>query len=261
MTMAANIEHMSQDELPVSRQHSLYEFAAVLLFVSLLLWGGQHLLDPATLPIRQVRIEGEFRHLSTATLQELASNRVQGGFFNIDVAAIRDALLAEPWVREVSVHRVWPDSLQIFVTEQTPLARWQAGGFLNEEATLFKPVVDSVSESLPVFAGPRGTEKLMLEQYQYLQELLRPLNMQVTVLQLDERRAWEFITLSGLQVIIGRKDPEVRITRFAALVPGSLGQKLETAAVIDMRYPNGYAVRWKDGTAANHTQGGETSTW
>ena len=262
MSMTAGIDHnIAPEELEPRQPVALYEIVAVIGFVAMLLWGGQHLLNPATLPIKQVRIEGEFKHLSTSVLQELARRHVKGGFFNINVVAIRDGLLAEPWVRDISVHRVWPDGLQIFVTEQVPVARWNNGGFINNEGKLFKPVVAANIEQLPVFAGPAGTETLMLERYEYLYTLLQPLQLTVTALYLDGRRAMSFETDTGLKVIIGRLNAETRLQRFAELVPASLGEKLNDAAIIDMRYPNGFSVRWEDGTVSNQLRDGDTSSW
>jgi len=66
-------------------------------------------------------------------------------------------------------------------------------------------------------------------------------------LRLDERRAWMFESTEGLLVVIGRKDFDERVTRFVELIPGNLGAKIHDAEMIDMRYPNGFSVRWKEG--------------
>lgn len=229
------------------RKSTYYELIFAVMFAAFLIWTGFYLLNPATLPIRQVRIEGEFRHLSTAALQELIRPKVTGGFFNIDVSAVRDTLLTEPWVREVSVHRVWPDSLQVFVTEQVAVTRWGDNGLLNKSGQLFTPDKTSFPPGLPVLQGPEGSQSLMMEKYMFLQSLLTPLALQVSLLRLDERRAWVFESADGLQVVIGRKDFDERATRFVELVPGNLGARFHEAEMVDMRYPNGFSVRWKKG--------------
>jgi cell division protein FtsQ len=230
------------------RKSTCYELIFAVMFTGFLVWAGFYLLDPATLPIKQVRIEGEFRHLSTSALQDLIRPGVTGGFFNIDVSAVRDTLLTEPWVRDVSVHRVWPDRLQVFVTEQVAVARWKDTGLLNRSSRLFTPARSAIPAGLPLLDGPEGSQAMMMEKYFYLQTQLEPLGIQVAVLRLDERRAWMFETTDGLLVVIGRKDFDERIARFVELIPGNLGEKLRETEMIDMRYPNGFAVRWKKGS-------------
>jgi cell division protein FtsQ len=229
------------------RKSTYYELIFAVMFTAFLVWAGFYLLNPATLPIKQVRIEGEFRNLSTTALQDLARPKVTGGFFNIDVSAVRNTLLTEPWVRDVSVHRVWPDSLQVFVTEQVAVARWKDTGLLNRSSQLFIPDRASIPSGLPVLDGPEGSQAMMLGKYFYLQNHLAPLAIQVSIMRLDERRAWMFESTEGLLVVIGRKDFDQRVTRFVELIPGNLGAKIHDAEMIDMRYPNGFSVRWKEG--------------
>jgi cell division protein FtsQ len=71
--------------------------------------------------------------------------------------------------------------------------------------------------------------------------------MSLDVLRLDERRAWLFRLRGGLQVELGRENFEERATRFVKVVADGLGSRITGAGNIDMRYPNGYAVLWKQG--------------
>ena len=83
------------------------------------------------------------------------------------------------------------------------------------------------------------------------------LNYTVTSLELDERRAWQLKieknvgvgdeeVSSGISVRLGRFDTEKRLRRFIRVLP-ELTSKKEFADnkinVIDMRYPNGFAVQ------------------
>jgi cell division protein FtsQ len=226
-------------------QRKSTELLFALLFTGLLVWLGSYLVDPGTLPIRQVRIEGEFRNLSTNTLQELVRDKVKGGFFNINVSTVRDTLLTDPWVKNVSVHRVWPDSLRVYVTEQDAIALWKDSGLLNKSGVLFTPDKKTFPENLPTLDGPDGTQSLVMDKYLYLKSKMDPIALKISVLKLNERRAWMFETDNNMKVILGRKDFEERVTRFVELVSINLSDEIQAAESIDMRYPNGFAVRWK----------------
>ncbi|MBI4005403.1 MAG: FtsQ-type POTRA domain-containing protein [Gammaproteobacteria bacterium] len=235
---------------------TLYEVIFAFLVTALMVWIGYYLINPTTLPIKQVRIEGEFRYLSTSALQELVRNKVRGGFFNINVTAVRNAVLTEPWVLDVSVHRVWPDGLQVFVSEQTAVARWKDTGLLNKSGEFFAPEKTTFPMDLPILAGPEGTQAIMMEKYLYLQKLLLPFDVQLAELYLNDRRSWLFQLDNGLRVVLGKKDFDNRVARFIDLVPITLGSKLYEAEQIDMRYPNGFAVRWKQGGAGIREESG-----
>ncbi len=235
---------------------TLYEVIFAVLITALMLWIGYYLINPTTLPIKQVRIEGEFRNLSTSALQELVSNKVRGGFFNINVTTVRNVVLTEPWVRDVSVHRVWPDGLQVFVSEQTAVARWKDTGLLNKSGEFFAPEKTTFPMDLPILTGPEGTQAIMMEKCLYLQRLLLPFDVRLTELYLNDRRSWLFQLNNGLRVVLGRKDFDNRAARFIDLVPIALGSKLYEAEQIDMRYPNGFAVRWKEGGTGIQEQSG-----
>lgn len=236
--------HQDQADFSVDRRKSA-ELLATLFFTGLLVWFGSYLVNPGTLPIRQVRIEGEFRNLSTTALEELVKDRVTGGFFNVDVGAVRDILLTEPWVKDVSVHRVWPDSLLVYVTEQDAVAYWKDSGLLNKSGVLFRPDKKSYPKNLPLLDGPPGTQAQLMNRYLYLQSMLDTVNMKISVLKMNDRRAWMFETANGLKVVLGRKDFNERVARFVDLVTVSLGEKIQETELVDMRYPNGFAIRWR----------------
>ena len=210
----------------------------VTVIVTSFLW----MMKPATLPIRQVHIEGEFLRLDTNRLQELVTDKVRGGFFSIDVAAIRNSLVALPWVNDASVHRVWPDGLRVVVNEQIAVVRWNETGLLNNQGYYFSPEISSIPHGLPVLEGPDESQKLLLERFRLLEKTY---GLSVVHLQLNERRAWKFELENGLSVVLGRRDFENRIKRFVNVVIKNLGEKLSQAREIDMRYTNGFAVRWK----------------
>ena len=49
----------------------------------------------------------------------------------------------------------------------------------------------------------------------------------------------------GIKVILGRSDFDERVARFVDLISISLGDKIQSVGLVDMRYPNGFAVGWR----------------
>lgn len=237
------------DQYPfISLMHriSLPEYFAVLFILLFAVFVIYKINDPLTLPIKHVRIEGEFRQLSTGTLQKLVQDKVKGGFFNINVSAIRDTVLNEPWVNEVSVNRIWPDGLRVIVKEQVAICKWKNTGLLNEKGELFIPDEIPSTGKLPTLDGPDGTENLLMKRYYQISSLMGKIDMQLDKLILDDRRAMTLVLSNDLRVIIGRSEIDERIGRFIHYVPFGLQGKQDLARQIDMRYTNGFAVQWKE---------------
>lgn len=252
LTMNGNADNGLDIHDHSAHANSLFGGLMAVLVTTVIVAGSLWMMKPATLPIKQVHIEGEFLRLDTNRMQELVSDKVRGGFFNINVAAIRNTLMALPWVKEVSVHRIWPDGLRVVVNEQTAVVKWNETGLLNDQGHYFAPEKDSFPNGLPVLEGPEDSQELLLKRLKLLKQFY---GLSVVRLRLNERRAWQFQLDSGLSVVLGRKDFESRIDRFVHVVIKNMGEKLSQAREIDMRYTNGFAVRWKQRAIENIESG------
>ena len=203
------------------------------------------MMDPATLPIRSVRVEGEFRQLAPDLLRSSVINVVRDGFFKVDVALIQRVLHTNPWVAGVTVRRVWPDGLVVQVLEKQAIARWGDAGLVSPDAELFIPDAGTIPTYLPRFFGPENTHSLILNRYLQIDEILDKQGLQVDGVTLDQRWSWSFRLEDGPEVLLGRREVTSRIERFSAIAATELGEKLHEIDVIDMRYTNGIAIRWK----------------
>ena len=245
MTAEINKERISE---PVEQSPRHYRNGLIFTGLLLLLlgWGLVHMLDPTTLPIRHVSIKGEFRHLAPAVMEEMVADVVRGGFFNVNVDVIQKTLLAEPWVKSVGVRRVWPDAITVHVEEQVPVVRWGDSGLLNEKAEYFAPTPETFPQGLPVLAGPENSYALLLNNFNRAREILAPIGLDVITMRVSERRAWEIRLSNELSLILGRDNVMKRLERFAKYVPGQLANRLDEIDYVDMRYTNGFSVRWKN---------------
>ena len=211
--------------------------------ITLLIIVSMKIMDPNTLPIRHVSVTGEFEHLSPIVLQERVSEVVRGGFFNVNVETIQNILLDEPWVQVVSVKKVWPDSITVTIREQNPVAQWGDEGLLNSEAILFRPDRKSFPEDLPLLSGPDNTADLVLGNLYQLKSIL-PEGLDVAELNLSERRSWTLKLNNGLLIRLGKSEVIEKTQQFFEYMPITALSDLEKIMYVDMRYTNGFIVRW-----------------
>lgn len=236
-----------KERLPAWFNQRLVGAVIIVSFVSTGLGLGVWLMtQPETLPIKRVTVKGEFRHLAEKDVYGTLGGLTSGGFFNVDVRAVKQAAESIQWVDSASVRRLWPETLQIEITEQVPLARWGKDEVINVRGEVFQSSVQGLSESLPVFIGPDGTEEKVARQYQLLSGLLAPVGLEIEELRLTERRAWDLRLKNGLSLLLGRPSSKERLGRFVAAYPKVLKEKVTHMKSVDLRYTNGFAVNWKE---------------
>jgi cell division protein FtsQ len=151
-------------------------------------------------------------------------------------------------VRRAQVRRVWPNRLFVALEEHRPLAHWGDGRFVNTFGELFSVNPEEVDhrESLLEFAGPEGTQGIVTRRFAELTEQLKPLALTPRKVNLSERQAWSARLDNGITLLIGRDEGVAvndRIARWVSVHPAVQARLNERAEVIDLRYPNGFAVR------------------
>lgn len=209
-----------------------------------LYWGVVLVTDPMLLPLKVVRTDGKFRYMQRQDLEQAVADLTRGGFLTVDVAAIRDRARTLPWVDRVSIRRVWPDSLQLWVEEHVPLSRWQGEAMLNVRGEVFRPKPGAIPPGFPLLSGPDGSEKELARYYMSVKARLGAMGLGIAEMMMDERRAWSMKLTNGAVIRFGSKDLDHRLARFYSIYPLLQAEKRGLKEV-DLRYTNGFAVSWK----------------
>jgi len=217
--------------------------ACLALLAAGLIW----LQRSALFPLHEITVKGPLAHTVAADLARATQGHLHGNFFAVDLGEVRAAVERLPWVRSVQVRRVWPDRLEVMLEEHVPLAHWGDNALVNTFGERFDARSDA---SLPRLDGPPGTASEVARRYLRFGEILAPLGLKVRQVVLTPRFAWRLTLDSGLHIELGRdvgtQPAEERLTRFAAAYPQTLGALPQAHAYVDLRYPNGFALRVPD---------------
>ena len=219
----------------------------VLLFLASagsLAWFVTYLQNPNTLPIQKIHALGTFTMVNESMLRDVVAKTVTGGYFNVNVDEVQQAVEALPWVYQANVGRVWPDTIAINVTEQTALATWATGGMVNTQGTLFKPIEIVRPLPLPVFDGPVGMERNMTEFYGQAKSIVDELELSIRQLTMDSRHAYRLTLSNGIVILLGKENMLDRLKRFARVYKKVLATRAGDIARVDTRYSNGLAIGW-----------------
>ena len=235
------------------KPHLLNAIADLLILVAtaaLLAAGAVWLVRVPSLPVRHVVFADALPHTKRGEIEQVLPQALKGNFFSLNLEAVRGALEKLPWVRKVEVRRHWPDKLEISVEEHKPVARWGEGRgeLVNSYGEVFAALLpDADGGALPLLFGPAGTAPEVLKEYGELVDAFAKVGEKPVQVTLSPRLAWQLKLQNGMVVDVGREQPKspvaARLVRFIDVYPELVAKRAVRPAVVDLRYPNGFAMK------------------
>ncbi|MEB0012889.1 cell division protein FtsQ/DivIB [Glaciimonas sp. Gout2] len=225
-----------------------------LVLLVLLASGVWWLAQRPMFTLKVIRVEGagqgEIRRVNPLTIRASALPRIKGNFFTANLDAVRVAFESVPWVRKASVQREWPNQLVVTIEEHQPLGTWDDDGrLLSVKGDLFIANLDEAEEDgdLLKFGGPIGSEKDVLARFMDFKKWFAPLKLTPTDVELSPRYAWSVKLDNGMTVALGREQNKAtlqdRVGRLVEIYPQLLSRLQDRIESVDMRYPNGLALK------------------
>jgi cell division protein FtsQ len=168
-------------------------------------------------------------------------------FFNAETA--RTGLLANPWIADAAVLKLYPDRLLITITERRAFALWQCNGELDviaEDGTVLQPFEAERYRGLPLVVGSGAERRAkeiidLLDRYPEIRTVLR-----ASILVADRR--WNLRLTNGVDVRLPENDLPAALDRLVKL---DREKKLLSRDItsIDLRLPDRVTVRLSDAAA------------
>jgi cell division protein FtsQ len=196
-------------------------------------------------PVETVVVDGATRHIDKTIIANQVAAGINGRILELDLRAIQERLVEEPWINEVEVRRAWPPALQVKLIEEVPVARWGNRGLLNHQGDIFWPEKVDAYQFLPELSGPSHETVRIMQQFRDLNSLFIRSGITLAGLELESRGAWTLHLNNGIKVVAGRDDLMPRLRRFIQVYEAQLVNQQESIEEVDIRYTNGVAVKWK----------------
>jgi cell division protein FtsQ len=226
----------------------------VLVFVVLCALAALHSFSRArAFDIQGITVAGDTRHNNSVTLRANVAPRIAGTFFTVDLARVRAAFEAAPWVRRAVVQRDFPNRLRVRLQEHEPVALWVGEGdarLVNSFGEVFEANLGEVEQdNLPTLSGPEGQSAEMLAMYRALEPVFSAMDMKIEALDLSGRGSWSVHLEAGAVIELGRGTVDevlLRVDRFLKTltqVVARYGRQANAIESADLRHENGYAIR------------------
>lgn len=194
-------------------------------------------------PLSNVQVEAPFIYVKKQTIEEQLTPYMKKGLLHINQNAIKQKLSALPWVKDITIKRVYPDTLFINIHEYQATAIFNEDFLLDENGLSF-PITQNVQILLPKLKGNAGSEKELLQDFKKVSKLLKVTSLTVDALA-KTASVMSITTTDDLKIIVNVKDAEEKLKRFVKVYPELLHKKSEPLAQVDLRYKHGLAVKWK----------------
>ena len=166
----------------------------------------------------------------------------------LDADAARTRLLANPWIADAAVLKLYPDRLQITITERQAFALWQKDGRVSviaADGTILEPFIDDRYLGLPLVVG-RGAERQADDFLPSSTASRHPLS--AARLDPGRRAALGPCSRTASTCICRRADVAQALERLVALDRDKKLLSRDITAV-DLRLPDRVSVRLSDAAA------------
>ena len=199
--------------------------------------------------IATVSLSGQ-RQVSREAIFAAAGVTDHSSLLFLDVADARARLEAIPWIAEATVRKLYPDRLQITVTEREAFALWQRQGkvaAIAADGTVLSDKIEPRLAALPFVVGEGAAVKArdflaVLDKFPAIRDQVR------ASIYVAERR-WNLRLKNGIDVRLPETDVEAALATLTRL---DAEKKLFTRDVtsVDLRLPDRLSVRLSDDAAA-----------
>lgn len=215
--------------------------------------------DPQNLTIKTVEVTGLLDVLNKELLEPVIEPFSKTNLHLLDVKGLEKAIEEHAWVNSASLTKVWPNKLIVKVREQKPVAFWGQDSMLSQEGEIIKAVLPEKKGILPLLYSPENKGRNMASNFLKMRELMKEFPVNLVEFKEDARGSWQIKLENGLIVKIGRLQHEKRMRRFMVGYKQKLEKDVNKIHTVDLRYTNGFAVKWKKGRSADRLNKGKKS--
>lgn len=167
-----------------------------------------------------------------------------------DADRARDQLKQNPWIAEAIIRKLYPNRLEIEVTEREAFALWQRNGklaIISRDGAVLEEIKETRPEKLPLVVGMGAATKAA--EFLAILDRFPAIKADVYGAVLVAERRWNLRLSNGIDVRLPEENPAAAL---AALVKLNNEQKLlsRDISIVDLRVPGQVTVRMSEAAAA-----------
>ena len=189
------------------------------------------------------------QHLNREEILTLAGISGTSSLLFFDVADARRRLMNDPRIADATILKLYPDRLQVTITERQPFALWQKDKqvvVIAPDGAVLEQYVSRSFVELPFVVG-KGADK-QAKNFIALLDRYPDVRANVRAAILIAERRWNLRLKNGLDVKLPETDVGRALERLAA-IDRDLQLTSRDVTVVDLRLPDRVTVRMSDAVA------------
>lgn len=196
--------------------------------------------------VTDIRVSGDHQ---TSEIDVLGQLQLSGwtALVGFSADAARERLLELPWVEAATVRKIYPDAIEVAISERVPFAVWQHGNDLTVIQADGRPIAPFDGRNvrdLPLVIGagaPQKAAAFMAELAAYPK-----LAGEVKAINLVAERRWDLYLANGVRIKLPENDFHGAIKELLAL-DAEQGLLSRDIAAVDLRFKERFIVQLTPG--------------
>ncbi len=196
-------------------------------------------------------------------IQQAIKNTLNGTTLSTDLKIMVELILNNPWVEQVVIRRVWPNTIVLRLKEPRIIGLWNNKNLISEFGELtniplshYKKIEKKLGCYFIKIEGPQDFLSQIVTRAEETNNLLININKKLSHLRLTEQFSWEAKTTGGMTLHFGGDDLQgpmfYRLENFTKSYPSLVNELAEKGTRspeihhVDLRYAKGFAIKIKN---------------
>lgn len=194
--------------------------------------------------IKNIVLQAEFKRVNSEQVRVIVASIPDRSFFKVNAVDIREEIMQIPWVQQVYINKKWPNSIIVKVIEHQAVAVWNEEKLLNSNGEVFK--VDSIDDlsSLPQIVGKDSQSELIWDKFIRFNDIVNDTGLDISSTNVSHRGGWNIQLSNGVNINVGSAQMDAKLVRLVETWASMLRKNNKKPIYIDLRYTNGYVVKW-----------------
>ena len=196
----------------------------------------------------------DFQHVKIEEIKKTVINEINGTIITSDLEPLHNALKLHPWVKSVTIRKIWPNKIFISLLEHKIIGEWSENRFVSDEGKLLSfgrlessSIRSEKNCTLIKFSGPEGSIKTVLSQANFISNIAIKHGLNLVGIKLSEQTEWSIFFSEGLRMELGGKrittPMNIRLNNFFSAYPKIKKRTNKKIVYADLRYAKGFAYK------------------
>ena len=189
-------------------------------------------------PIEEVKITSTISNYDTEKINDIVVSIYGQDLLSVDLSDIKRNIRSDDWIRDVEIKKSFPDTLEIIIIPQQPLAIYNSKIMMMDGTVIGAP---SLPLDLPIIIDHTNDSLSSMNTMILTDKLLQKIELDIKKVEIHDSLIKVFTSTNML--ISDRVNYEVNLNRLVISFQDLKKLFKREIKSIDMRYSNGFAIK------------------